>query len=284
MDDPNEALTIGELAERTGLAPATLRMWEARHGFPRPHRLAGGHRRYPPETIAQVQAVLGHQAAGKRLAAAIGEAASAPPTTASVFAELRRGHPDLLPRPLRKSTLVSLSRAIEDEYAAAGSHALLCGAFQHERHLQASLARWRDLARTTRTALVFATGSPGPRALAPLIRVPLADDSPMRREWVVVCESDAFSAVLSAWELPGQDAEADGDRLLEAVWSVDPAITRAAARVCAQVAEDAGVGVAADLVTELAHGPPGQAESLRASLRLFSRTVAYLDQAGRGDR
>ena len=40
------SLTIGELAERTGLSPTTLRMWEQRHGFPTPVRLPSGHRRY----------------------------------------------------------------------------------------------------------------------------------------------------------------------------------------------------------------------------------------------
>ncbi len=42
-----ETLTIGALAERTGMQPATLRMWEQRHGFPRAQRLPSGHRRYP---------------------------------------------------------------------------------------------------------------------------------------------------------------------------------------------------------------------------------------------
>ena len=31
-------LTIGDLADRTGVPPATLRSWEARHGFPVPVR------------------------------------------------------------------------------------------------------------------------------------------------------------------------------------------------------------------------------------------------------
>lgn len=39
-------LTIREMAARTGVAPATLRMWEARYGFPLPARLPSGHRRY----------------------------------------------------------------------------------------------------------------------------------------------------------------------------------------------------------------------------------------------
>ncbi len=39
-------LTISDLARLTGVPSATLRSWESRHGFPRPTRLAGGHRRY----------------------------------------------------------------------------------------------------------------------------------------------------------------------------------------------------------------------------------------------
>ena len=39
-------LSIGEIAARSGVAVGTLRMWEARYGFPVPGRLPSGHRRY----------------------------------------------------------------------------------------------------------------------------------------------------------------------------------------------------------------------------------------------
>ena len=51
------SLSIGDLAERTGVAPATLRMWEQRHGFPVPDRLESGHRRYSEADVAGVEEV-----------------------------------------------------------------------------------------------------------------------------------------------------------------------------------------------------------------------------------
>ena len=54
-------LTTTQLAELTGVPAATLRMWEARHGFPAPGRLAGGHRRYGDRDVELVRAVVGRQ-------------------------------------------------------------------------------------------------------------------------------------------------------------------------------------------------------------------------------
>jgi hypothetical protein len=46
VTESQNGLSIGELARRTEVPAATLRSWEDRYGFPRPHRLAGGHHRY----------------------------------------------------------------------------------------------------------------------------------------------------------------------------------------------------------------------------------------------
>ena len=45
MTRPGQGLTIGELADRTGLAVSAIRFYET-HGIVRPVRNAGGHRRY----------------------------------------------------------------------------------------------------------------------------------------------------------------------------------------------------------------------------------------------
>src|SRR6188472_2980729 len=68
---PSTLLTIGDLAERTGLAPATLRVWESRHGFPRPVRLESGHRRYDERDVDLVRQVLRRRDGGSRLEVAI---------------------------------------------------------------------------------------------------------------------------------------------------------------------------------------------------------------------
>jgi hypothetical protein len=54
---PSAALTIGEVARRTGLSTSTLRAWERRYGVLRPDRSAGGHRRYGILELDRVRAV-----------------------------------------------------------------------------------------------------------------------------------------------------------------------------------------------------------------------------------
>ncbi|WP_449429851.1 MerR family transcriptional regulator [Pseudomonas putida] len=51
-------LPIGELAQRTGVNPITLRAWERRYGLLKPQRTAKGHRLYPVDQIARVEAIL----------------------------------------------------------------------------------------------------------------------------------------------------------------------------------------------------------------------------------
>ena len=48
-----DGLSIREVAEQTGLAPGTIRMWEQRYGFPSPRRTASGYRRYEPRTTSR---------------------------------------------------------------------------------------------------------------------------------------------------------------------------------------------------------------------------------------
>lgn len=277
-------LTIGDLARRTGLTPAVLRMWETRHGFPRPHRLESGHRRYDEADVALVERVLRRRDAGIRLEVAISEAAaSAAPTTPSVFAELRRRHPHLAPHTLRKSTLVALSWALEDECCARAQSPLLFGAFQEQRFYTASAPRWNELARVARSTIVFADF---PRladadVLRRPTRVPLSEDAPMRREWSLVCDAPDLPACVAAWELPGQTTVPDKDRLFEAMWTIEPRAVRDAARVCAKEALDAGVTQAGHLLYELADDPAPAVADPAGAAALFNRVVAYVDRLGR---
>ena len=99
VTEPQDGLSIGELARRTEVPAATLRSWENRYGFPRPHRLAGGHRRYDQADIALIEAVVRLRAAGMSLRAAIGQAtAAAGHPEPSVFAACAAATPDSSPR------------------------------------------------------------------------------------------------------------------------------------------------------------------------------------------
>ncbi len=278
----SSGLTIGELARRTGVNVGTLRMWEARHGFPRGRRLPSGHRRYDEPTVDLVQQVLRRREAGARLEAAIQGAVAAasaarPP---SVYAELTRGHPTLLPHRLRKSTLLALTWALEDECCSRAQEPWLIGAFQDERFYRQAEGRWRDLARTARGAWALAHFDGSAPAGGRPIEVALPESSPMTREWSLVCLAADLPAALAAWELPGQDDVADGDRVFESVWTLDPVAVRDAA------------GCAGRLLTALGHDtddtddlvaaaedprPPAPADLPRATA-LFNRIVAYLDR------
>ncbi|MPT01415.1 MAG: MerR family transcriptional regulator [Pseudomonas sp.] len=55
---PSELLPIGELARRTGVNPVTLRAWERRYGLLKPQRTSKGHRLYPLDQLARVEAIL----------------------------------------------------------------------------------------------------------------------------------------------------------------------------------------------------------------------------------
>lgn len=279
LSDPG--LTIGDLARRTGLNPATLRAWESRHGFPRPHRLSSGHRRYDETDVGLVEQVLRRRDAGVRLEIAIAEAASvrgAP--TISIFAEMRGRHPHLTPQRLRKSTLLALTWAMEDECCARAQRPTLFAAFQHERYYRAAQSRWDELTRTSRRAVVFAsfedgTGSTSPRG-ATLVHLP--DEIPMRREWSLVCDAVDHPAALAAWELPGQEEVADGDRIFESLWTLEPPAVRDAARSCARMAEQLAPEQARSF-DQLDGTPAAASADLRSAERMFSRLVAYVDRA-----
>lgn len=283
--DQLHSLSIGDLALRTGLTPATLRTWESRHGFPRPSRRDSGHRRYDEREVDRVMQVVRRREAGTRLEIAIAEVAAARaqevdrPGVPSVYAALQQQHPALQTQRLKKSTLLALSWAIEDENCVRAERPMIFGAFQTGRNFRASRERWAELGRIARSATVFADFSTEPEPVPGLDLVHLPQDAPMRREWTVVCDSPGYPAMLVAWELPGQSTVPDSRRLFEAIWSVDPAVVRDAARACAQVAVQLGHHDATPLLYELAENPPAPApEQLKAS-SLLNRVVAYIDSA-----
>jgi DNA-binding transcriptional MerR regulator len=281
MSEPQDGLSIGELARRTGVPAATLRSWEDRYGFPRPHRQAGGHRRYDEADIALIEQTLRLRESGTSLQAAIGQAAA---QTAggdvSVFAGLRRRHPGIAAQELRKTTLLALTRAIEDECCARAEQAALFAGFQRERYYRGAEERWRELARTARAVVVFADfgESSGPGASPLTVRLP--PDSPLRREWFLVCAGPDHPAFVSAWEFPGQQAAPDAGRRFEVIWSVDPPAVRDAAVICTQLARTLSPGLDRLLAGLPAGSPPPASADLHRATGLFNRMASYLDKTG----
>jgi DICT domain-containing protein len=281
-----DGLSIGELARRTQVPAPTLRSWEDRYGFPRPHRLAGGHRRYDDGDVALIEAVVRLRASGMSLQAAIGQAASqAAEAEPSVFAGLRRRHPALTLQVLRKVTLLALTRAIEDECCARAERPVLFASFQRQRFFRQSEERWNELARTARVVVVFAdfsgsakAGRRPPEESAP-IRVPLPEDAPARREWTLVCESRDYPACVTGWEFPGQREAADPDRRFEVIWSVDPQVVSNAAAICGQLARSARPGLGRLLDALPSEPAPPASADLRRAEGLLSRMTGYLERA-----
>ncbi|GAA5141978.1 hypothetical protein GCM10023340_04690 [Nocardioides marinquilinus] len=298
------SLSIGDLAERTGVTTATLRIWETRYGFPEPLRRNSGHRRYRESDVELVRQVVELRESGLRLDAAIeavgrraedparstqraadpapattSPAADAAPFTPSVFATLRQRHPQAVPQRLRKDTLRRLSWAIEDEFCARARPGSVYGFFQQERFYRSAADRWAQIALLSGRAYAFAQfGDALPDAAT--VGGPHLVDLPTRhvmtREWVLVCDVAATPAALVAWELPGQGAHGDTERRFESIWSVDPVLVRDAARACAAVAASLDAPEAAE-AQRRASGPPEAAVDALGVTALFNRVLAYAD-------
>ncbi len=277
-------LTIGDVAEQSGVPAPTLRSWEMRYGFPVPARLPGGHRRYAESDVAAVREVLRHRDAGLALEAAVRRVAADASAPRSIYAEVRRRHPALAPQVLSKATLVALSHAVEDECCARAADPVLFGSFQRAWFLDASRSRWDELARTARAAVVFADlPTPAQPHRGRPIEVPVPEQAPLNREWAIVCDARDLPACLVAVERPGQPADPDGERLFEAVWTVDPEVVRTASRVAAGLADayrpgwrSAPTAPSLDLLDEQA---AAASPDLARAADLLQRIVGYLDAA-----
>ncbi|HET8953675.1 MAG TPA: MerR family transcriptional regulator, partial [Solirubrobacteraceae bacterium] len=110
-------MAIKEVAERTGIAAATIRMWEQRYGFPEPARTAAGYRMYSHEDVAALRRVSALRDSGLSVPAAVERARAAAGATdrPSIYGAIAGGDEPVPARRLRKRTLLAISRAIEDE-------------------------------------------------------------------------------------------------------------------------------------------------------------------------
>jgi len=268
-------LTIGQLAERTGVRPGTLRVWETRHGFPRARRLPSGHRRYAAEEVERVLEVVRGRDGGLSLAAAIERATRDGPTSTapSIYAGLRKRRPDLAPYPVPKRLLVPISHAIEDECSARGGGGVMIGSFQHERFFRQAERRWRSFASTAE--LTVALGDfKAPRAPAGgPVEVPIDRSHPLSNEWVIVCDGPSVSTCLAGWERPG------GTRVFEMLWSVEPEVVREAARIGLELAVSQWPALADRVPGWLSEPPATEPGAIERATALTNRMLAYVTAA-----
>lgn len=278
MQASGDGFGIGEVVARTGVAEATLRVWERRYGFPAPERLASGHRRYSEREIELIRAVAAKRAAGLALPVAIEQARSegSQPAT-SVYARLRRRRSDLEPRVLLKPMMLALSHAIEDEALARAERLMVFGSFQRERFYRQAQLRWRELARTADVAVVFADFARVRTPRDAPVEVPVPRKHPLNREWALVCEGQDFGLCLTGWEPPESGQGPDGMRRFEAIWSVEPEVVREASRICCAIAAARRPAVAeaarARLEAPLSAAPESQ---LRLASAVTARMLSHV--------
>jgi len=270
-------MTMREMSAQSGVSEATLRMWELRHGFPKPQRRESGHRRYSELDLARVRTVMRARESGLSLQAAIELASTQdeqqPP---SVYAALRERFPGLETQLLPKRAMLIISRAIEDECLARAERPVLFGCFQRERFYRESEGRWRELARTADRAVVLADFRRVRRPRHEPIEAPIRRGEPIAREWAIVCESPGFAACMTGWERPAQPR---GERRFEAVWTVEAPAVRLAAQVCWRLAAQAAPGPLADLRERLYDAPVPREHELRSALQLSTRIVRYATES-----
>ena len=254
-----DGLSIREVAEQTGLAPGTIRMWEQRHGFPSPRRTASGYRRYEPDDVETLRRARAHRQRGLSVSAALERARETGGGLRPSVDLRRRGGAPTTARARRSCasrrwsrcrgpSSTSCSRAPPRRCSSAPSSA------------SASIARWSRATagwRATPTPRRCSPTSPrcaGPRARRSRCRSPRA--TALANEWAVIVDAPGYAACLLAWEQPGAiapDEPDDGDRRFEAIWTIDPRATRRAAQAAARLAGNADAGVRAP-----ARGAPGR--------------------------
>ncbi len=259
------------------MTPGTLRMWESRHGFPSPTRLPGGHRRYAGRDVELVQAVAQLREQGLSMPAAIARVIhAAQPAPASVFAGLRRLHPEVQPARLSKRALLGVTRAIEDEYCARASGGMLIACFQREHFYRRAERRWRELARTAELAVALADFEALREPDGAPAEVPIARQPALTREWALVIDAPGAPACLAAWEQPSQVQLPDADRRFEVLWSFEPAIVRSASEVAIEVLRRLAPAIADRVPTVLAEPVSAPVPELCFASALAHRIVGYL--------
>src|SRR3954454_3783748 len=271
----NGALTIREVAARSGVPAGTLRMWEERYGFPKPQRLPSGHRRFTGDQVDAVRAVVAARDSGLSLPAAIDRVVGAPgERRESLYGLLRLRRPELAPERVPKPRMIALSHAIEDECLGRAHAPVLIGSFQRERFFRSEEPRWSGFARTAAVAVAFAD-FPARTDTEP-VQIHVDRDHQLQREWAIVCLAPGASAALAGWEPPGQNDVPDAERVFEAIWTVDPELVYEAAEAAASLAERESRSVAEQMRDRLGPRPAPSGPDVRGVAALARRMVTYV--------
>ncbi len=277
-----ERLAIKELAERTGLASGTIRMWEQRFGFPSPTRTEGGYRQYTSEDVETLRRAVAFRERGLSVPAALERAqavAGSPSDRPSIYSAVASAE-GIRPRLLRKKTLLALSRAIEDETLARAARPVCFGAFQEERFYREVEHRYRRIAENADATAVFADFAELRHVEGGPSELPIAPDDALGNEWSVVVDAPGYSACLLAWEQAESETrggQSDGSRRFEAIWTMEPKVVREAATVAARLAGRVDADYGRKLEEMLVDRPLAVESPAPGLTALANRAISYLE-------
>jgi DICT domain-containing protein len=276
-----KGLRISDVADQTGLAAGTIRVWEQRYGFPEPARTPSGYRVYQAEDVEILRRVVAYRDRGLSVPAALERARAAGGSTdrPSLYGAIVAGEP-VRPQRLRKRTLLAISRAIEDETLARAAGPIVIGAFQDERNYRAVEHRYRRLAHLADACVAFGgfedvSGGDGEPVL-----LPVGPDEALGAEWAVVVDAPGYAACLLAWETPESQRDRDlpeRERCFEALWTLEPSTVRRAALVGSSLARRSAPEVGARLEELLENRPLAVEAPAPGLTALANRIVGYLD-------
>ena len=278
-----KGLAIKDVAERTGIAAGTIRMWEQRYGFPEPERTAAGYRLYDNDDVEALRRVLAFRERGLSVPAAVERVRGADMGTdrPSLFGALVGGDLPVTSQVLTKRTLIAISHAMEDETMSRASAPIVFGAFQREGNYRAVEHRYRAMARTADAVVVFADFDRLEARAGEIAEVPLLEGDALGNEWAVVIDAPGYSACLLAWERPRPAAAVhDRERTFEAMWTLDPRMVRRAAQVGASLARRADDALGARMEALLADRPLAMEHPAPSVTSVTNRIVGYLDAEG----
>jgi DNA-binding transcriptional MerR regulator len=277
VTDALPALTTAQLAERAGMSAGTLRMWESRYGFPSPRRLPGGHHRYTMHDAAMLREVLRLRDHGLSIPKAIDRArAMGQERPSSIFAGLREVRQELAPVAMSKRALLSVTRAIEDEYCARAVSGLLIASFQRADYYGQSRRRWLELSRTAEVACVLADFDVARFPPEGPMEIPVERANPLSREWTLVVDAPGAQACLAAWERPSTVALPEPDRMFEVIWSFEPEVVRSARMIACELVAELEPEAGRRLPTTSGEPLTASQPELRFATGLAQRMVGYL--------
>ena len=178
---------------------------------------------------------------------------------------------------MRKSLLLALTHAIEDESLSRAERPLLFATFQTQRSYRQAQARWGELSRSAELAAVFAdfdrvrTPRNGPA------EIPIDRTHPLAREWTIVCCAPSHAVCLTAWEPPASRSDIGRGRMFETIWSVEPDVVWQAARICADLVAARRPALIDPVRLRLESNPSSpMPNQLRLATAITNRLLAYL--------